>query len=172
MYEPFGMANEFYLDGGCVGIGRATGGNLEQIVPLRAGSSFSQAVRVRANRYHSMSAHPTGILFRENDGFAGAPADWAAINRAKYSTTGGSRVAERRMFTVFQAMANELRVAIEDGIRIYAQHPSLYYRMLAEGVAHIQRTFSWYRAGQEYARKIGSAAVNYPSAVSQGRRPW
>jgi len=52
-------------------------------------------------------------------------------------------------------MARELRIAIEDGIRLYRQAPELYYRMLAEGIAHIQRTFSWQRAGQEYARKVG-----------------
>ena len=45
--------------------------------------------------------------------------------------------------------------AVEDGIRIYRQDPGLYYRMLAEGIGHIQRTFSWQRAGQEYARKVG-----------------
>ncbi|MFM8223525.1 MAG: glycogen/starch synthase [Planctomycetaceae bacterium] len=32
LYEPFGMANEFYLNG-TLGIGRATGGILQQIVP-------------------------------------------------------------------------------------------------------------------------------------------
>ena len=70
LYEPFGMANEFYLTGACVGVGRATGGNIEQIVPLRAGASFSRAVSVRANPHHSLSAHPTGILFRESDNIA------------------------------------------------------------------------------------------------------
>ena len=33
LYEPFGMANEFYLNG-TLGIGRATGGIIQQIVPL------------------------------------------------------------------------------------------------------------------------------------------
>lgn len=156
LYEPFGMANEFYLAGGCVGIGRATGGNIEQIVPLRAASSFSLAVRVRADPYHSLSAHPTGILFREKDNIAAASADWAGINRADYGTSGGglSRVDQRRGFAVFREMADELRVAIEDGMQVYRQHPALYYRMLSEGIAHIQRTFSWHRAGQEYARKM------------------
>jgi hypothetical protein len=52
-------------------------------------------------------------------------------------------------------MVRELRIAIEDGIHVYTKEPQLYYRMLAEGIAHIQRTFSWQRAGQEYARKVG-----------------
>jgi glycosyltransferase involved in cell wall biosynthesis len=157
LYEPFGMANEFYLAGGCVGIGRATGGNLEQIVPLRATSAFSRAVQARADRYHGLSAHPTGILFREKDDIATARSDWQAINNALYDRTGGSpsRLKQRRSFAVFQELAHELRIAVEDGIRVYRREPELYYRMLAEGVAHIQRTFSWQRAGQEYARKVG-----------------
>ena len=157
LYEPFGMANEFYLAGGCVGIGRATGGNLEQIVPLRATAACSRAVRVRADRYHALASHPTGILFREKDEIASASGDWKAINDAQYNKEGGvsSRVEQRRNYTVFQEMANELRIAIEDGIRVYSQESELYYRMLAEGIAHIQRTFSWQRAGQEYARKVG-----------------
>jgi glycosyltransferase involved in cell wall biosynthesis len=156
LYEPFGMANEFYLAGGCVGIGRATGGNLEQIVPLRATSAFSRAVQVRADRCHGLSAHPTGILFRERDGMASACRDWQAINDAQYDKKGGSpsRVGQRRSFAVFREMATELQIAVEDGIRVYRREPELYYRMLAEGVAHIQRTFSWQRAGQEYARKV------------------
>jgi glycogen synthase len=156
LYEPFGMANEFYLAGGCVGIGRATGGTLEQIVPLRATSACSRAVRIRADRYHALSAHPTGILFREKDEIASAWRDWGGINEAQYDRAGGSlsRVAQRRGYSVFREMANELRIAIEDGIRVYRQEPELYYRMLTDGIAHILRTFSWQRAGQEYARKV------------------
>jgi glycogen synthase len=156
LYEPFGMANEFYLDGGCVGIGRATGGNLEQIVPLRGASAFSSAVRARANRYHAFSAHPTGILFRESDAIASAVTDWTGINSAEYNKQGGSptRVEQRQQYPVFRAMVDELRLAIEDGIRVYTQEPGLYYRMLSEGVAHIQRTFSWHRAAQEYVRHV------------------
>ncbi|MFU8772908.1 MAG: hypothetical protein ACNA8H_10880, partial [Anaerolineales bacterium] len=37
-YEPFGMANEFYMNG-VVGIGRATGGILQQIIPLRSAAA-------------------------------------------------------------------------------------------------------------------------------------
>ncbi len=156
LYEPFGMANEFYLAGGCVGIGRATGGNLEQIVPLRSSAACNRAVRSRAERYHALSSFPTGILFRERDRIASALDDWRAINDAQYRLGGEepSRVTQRQGYFVFQEMANELRIAIEDGVRLYTQDPTLYYRMIAEGVAHIQRTFSWERAGQEYARKV------------------
>jgi glycogen synthase len=157
LYEPFGMANEFYLAGGCVGIGRATGGNLEQIVPLRATAACNRAVRIRADRYHALSAHPTGILFREKDEIASAWRDWGGINDAQYDRTCGSpsRVEQRRGYAVFREMANELRIAIEDGVRVYRQEPELYYRMLSGGISHILRTFSWQRAGQEYARKVG-----------------
>lgn len=156
LYEPFGMANELYLDGVCVGIARATGGNVEQIVPLWAARACSTAVRIRAQRYHAMSAHPTGILFRERDDLPSAWADWQAINAARYNKAGGepSRVEERRQYTLFAEMARELELALADGIRVYTQAPELYYRMLAEGIAHIQRTFSWQRAAQEYARYL------------------
>jgi glycogen synthase len=154
LYEPFGMGNEFYLDGGCVGIGRAPGGNLEQLVPLRAAAAFSQAVRVRANRHHALSAPPTGILFRERDDIPTATKDWKAINDAAYQGKSQTRVAERQQYPVFQAMADELRIAIEDGMRVYTQEPELYYSMLAAGVAHIQQTFSWQRAAQEYVRYL------------------
>ena len=156
LYEPFGMANEFYLDGGCVGIGRATGGNLQQIIPLRATAAFNQAVHVRAKRYHPMSADPTGILFREKDDIPTAVTDWNGINKADYQIDGSSptRVQERRKYPLFQDMANELRIAIEDGVRVYTQEPELYYRMLTAGIVHIQRVFSWHRAGQEYIRYV------------------
>jgi len=156
LYEPFGMANEFYLDGGCVGIARATGGNVQQIVPLRSAASCSRAVRVRADRYHSLSACPTGLLFRERDDIETAASDWAAINNAQYNTDEGrvGRLEARRQYPLFHAMANELTIAIEDGIRLYTQHPALYYRMLANGIAYIQQTFSWNRAAREYLRYL------------------
>lgn len=156
LYEPFGMANEFYLEGGCVGIARATGGNVEQIIPLRATAAFSHAVLARACRFHPLAAQPTGILFREKDDFPSASHDWGAINAAEYDSRGGrpSRVEQRRALPLFRAVAQELRIAIEEGARILSVEPELYYRMLVEGVAHIQRSFSWKRAAQEYARTI------------------
>ena len=88
---------------------------------------------------------------------ASAHSDWKGINDAGYDKMGKSpsRVEERRSYNVFKEMANELQAAIEDGIRVYSQEPELYYRMLAEGIMHIQRTFSWQRAAQDYARKVG-----------------
>ena len=55
LYEPFGMANEFYLNG-TVGIGRATGGIVQQIAPLRAAASFGKQVAERTARWHAPSA--------------------------------------------------------------------------------------------------------------------
>jgi hypothetical protein len=103
-----------------------------------------------------MSAHPTGILFRERDDIPSAVGDWHALNAAQYNRTGSapSRLDARQHLPLFQAMVQELRLAIADGIRVYGTEPELYYRMLAEGVAHIQRTFSWHRAAQEYGRYL------------------
>jgi glycogen synthase len=157
LYEPFGMANEFYLNG-TVGIGRATGGILQQIVPLRAASSFSRAVRVRAARWHTTSAQPTGILYRERDGLESAVRDWRGINAAAYDKQGGypDRVEQREHdFALFRSMANELRIGIVDAVRLYQEKPELYYQMLTEGIDYIQRSFSWERAAQEYVRDLG-----------------
>lgn len=155
LYEPFGMANEFYLKG-TVGIGRATGGIIQQIVPLRSSSAFSHAVQVRSDRFYGASAAPTGILFRERDEIPSAVSDWLAVNAAEYDKTGKSpdRMEQRASLTLFRAMARELRLSIEDGVRLYKDPSDLYYEMLTEGIKYIQRTFSWERAAQAYLRYI------------------
>jgi glycogen synthase len=155
LYEPFGSANEFYLHG-TVGIARATGGLLQQIVPLRAAASYSRAVHERAKRWHEFSALPTGILYREKD-VTGSVDSWRGIIEAAYDPTGqtaNNRVQQRMAFPVFRAMVAELRIAIEDGVRVYRDTPDLYCNMLLEGISYIQRTFSWERAAQEYARVL------------------
>lgn len=155
LYEPFGMANEFYLNG-AAGIGRATGGILLQIVPLRGAASFSRAVELRSSRWHAPSAVPTGILYREPDDLPDALADWRAIHED--SCGGGNRsrgrLERRRGLRLFRAMADELRMAFFDGIRLFAQTPDLYCAMLAEGIQHIRRCLSWERTAREYLRRI------------------
>ena len=154
-YEPFGMANEFYLNG-TLGIGRATGGIIQQIIPLWANSSFSYAAEKRAIKWHSEGEHATGILFRERDRIESANQDWEGINDAQYDIKGGtpSRVEQRSQFALFEAMAYELSLAISDGVKIYQERPNLYYRMLVEGIDFIRNTFSWERSAQEYYRNI------------------
>lgn len=155
LYEPFGMANEFYLNG-TVGIGRATGGILQQIVPLRAAAAFGRSVERRAARWHTASVQPTGILFREKDGLSSESSDWGGINAARYDTgvAGPDRVQERSRYSLFQSMAHELHLALQDGVRVYTQNPALYYRMLVGGVSHTQQSFAWERASQEYVRHV------------------
>lgn len=154
-YEPFGMANEFYLKG-TVGIGRATGGIIQQIVPLRRAAAFSKAVEVRTHRYFGISAPPTGLLYRERDDLPSAAADWLIINSADYDKEGKNpdRVEQRSALPLFRHMAGELRLALEDGVQIYRQQPDLYYEMLTEGIRYIQNTFSWERSAQIYLRHI------------------
>lgn len=155
LYEPFGMANEFYLNG-TPGIGRATGGIIQQIVPLRSGASCSQAVQDRAARWHLISARPTGILFRERDGIGSVTRDWQAVNVCDYETGGErpDRVEARLRLPLFSAMASECRIAIEDAARLYTERPDEYCVMLTEGIDYIRRTFSWRRAAGEYVRQI------------------
>lgn len=155
LYEPFGMANEFYLNG-TPGIGRATGGIIQQIIPLRAISAFSRAVREKAERWHTASAQPTGILYRERDDIVSALDAWKSINAAEYDNKGGApnRVSERKNYALFQSMADELLVSIEDSIQVYHNDSRLYYRMITDGINYIRRSFSWKRAASEYARYL------------------
>jgi glycogen synthase len=156
LYEPFGMANEFYLNG-TAGIGRATGGITQQIAPLRSAACFSAAVERRSGRWHSPSAIPTGLLFREPDGWEFEQSDWAQINAGQYAVgrPGPDRVEERSRYQIFNNLADELRVALVDGARIVRQHPEIYCRLVTAGIAHIQQNFSWERAAQEYVRHVG-----------------
>ena len=87
-YEPFGMANEYYLKGvGC--IGRATGGITQQIVPNRLVPSYTSSVRRRELKWHDSTSPPSGFLFRETDNIPNAVEDWIRINEADYKI--GSR---------------------------------------------------------------------------------
>jgi glycogen synthase len=154
LYEPFGMANEFYLNG-TVGIGRATGGIIQQIVPLRTTRSFGDAVRRRAEHWHSEGAAPTGFLFREADGLPSEIDDWRAINAAGYDHDGGiDRMQERGRYPFVQSMAAELHRALEDAAAVVRDEPQLYFRLLTAGVAHIRRNFSWDRAALDYMRHV------------------
>jgi glycogen synthase len=159
LYEPFGMANEFYLNG-AVGLGRATGGLLQQIVPLRAVPSFTASVERRSMRWHQVSAAATGLLYREPDELPDIAGDWRAFNAAGYlSAPGQDRVAERRRYRLFAEMAAALECALADAIAIYhrpadARGVPPYFALLVEGIAHIQRSFSWERTAAEYNRHL------------------
>jgi glycogen synthase len=150
-YEPFGMANEFYLNG-AVGIGRATGGLLQQIVPLRSVPSFTPSVERRADRWHRTSAAATGLLYREPDDMADAAADWRAFNAAGYLLPPApDRIVERRTYRLFREMARSLEQALTDAVDIYDRSDGLpYYAMLVAGIAHIQNTFSWVQTAAKY----------------------
>jgi glycogen synthase len=153
LYEPFGMANEFYLNG-TVGIGRATGGITQQIVPLRTTASFSLQVEQRVARWHDAGAAATGFLFREKDGLPSEVDDWRAINAANYERNGSSfdRVRERSQYPLFQSMAEELKHTLEDAAGVARNQPEVYYRLLAAGIGHIGKNFSWNRAALDYVR--------------------
>ena len=156
LYEPFGMANEFYLKG-TVGIGRATGGILQQIVPSKLGKSYNKAVRVRAKRWHAASANPTGFLYREQDGIPSALEDWRSINAARYDSSGASpdRVQQREQLLLFDSMVDELRRCIADATQLWREQPELYCRMLIDGIAFIENNFSWEKAARLYLNYIG-----------------
>lgn len=153
LYEPFGMANEFYLNG-TVCIGRATGGIIQQIAPLRTAASCSQQVDQRASRWHTANTAPTGFLFREKDGLPSEIDDWRGINAGNYDREGGDRdrVQERLQFSLYKSMAAELHQALVDAAGVAREQPPLYYSLLTAGISHIQKNFSWNRAALDYVR--------------------
>jgi glycogen synthase len=168
LYEPFGMANEFYLNG-TVGIGRATGGIIEQIVPLRTLPSFTQAVQKRADRWQDALAPATGILYREADDLASVVDDWRGINATSYKAKGKKtdRVEERQKFVLFEATAEALYGSLVDSIQVYEETPDVYYQMLTDGIAHIQKNFSWERAAQEYLSNLSVTLSRITSHASR-----
>ena len=154
-YEPFGMANEYYLNGvGC--IGRATGGITQQIVPHRQVSSFTPAVKWRADQWHLKTSPPTGLLFREQDDIPNALEDWRQINAADYeiSSEKSNRLQQRRKLITIQSMANELKSCLEEATHIYLTRQDLYYEMLINGISYITVNFSWEHTARTYHKFI------------------
>lgn len=157
LYEPFGMANEFYLNG-AMGIGRATGGLVEQIVPLRSAPSFTAAAARRADRWHALDASATGILYREPDDLPSVAEDWRGLNGVGYVVGGHpNRVEERSRYRLFNEMVKGLERALGDGLELYGrtQGHEDYYLSLVKGVAFVQRTLSWDASAREYCRYLG-----------------
>jgi glycogen synthase len=152
-YEPFGMANEFYLNG-AVGIGRATGGILQQIIPLRSAGAYSEAVNKRTGKIYPPGTPPTGILFREKEDIQSTLADLRSIAQADYQLDGQGqdRIQHRSTLRLFTEISRELYISIVDGVSIYQSDPYLYYQLLTNGINYLQNTFSWQRTAQTYLR--------------------
>jgi glycogen synthase len=154
-YEPFGMANEYYLSG-AVCIGRATGGITQQIVPIRQVPSFTSSAQKRADVWHQPTSPPTGFLFRELDDNPNALDDWHSINAANYTVGPGTsnRLQSRRKLSTVQSMANELALSIEDAHQLYTEQQNQYYDMLINGIEYITSNFSWEKAADSYMEYI------------------
>lgn len=151
LYEPFGMANEFCLNG-TVAIGRATGGILQQIVPIRSVPSFDKAVQIRANAWHARGDPPTGFLFREAERYSTNETYWQAINATDYRIDGSypDRIEQRKRIPLFKAMAKALETCITDAVALYQSQPQQYCQLIVNGITYIQNNFSWDQAAQEY----------------------
>jgi glycogen synthase len=154
-YEPFGMANEFYLNG-VVCLGRATGGILQQVVPIRNIPSFTSSVNLRAKRWHKPTSPPTGLLFREKDKISNDFEDWSAINLADYKLhpEKPDRLEQRSKLPLFNSMKNELLSCLEDATELFLTNPDQYYRLVIDGISHITSNFSWERTANLYIEQI------------------
>ncbi len=150
LYEPFGMANELYMNG-TAALARATGGLRDQIVghgPAR-----------------------TGILFREKLQDPGLVVKgWAHINDAGYLAASPpmdrveQRSAESPYISAYTELFRAMVRAMADGL---VQAGSTwedrrgYAAMVARGVEHITRSFSWADTATRYLA-LGSARAGSP----------
>src|SRR5205814_500364 len=124
LYEPFGMAGDFYLNG-ALGIGRATGGLLQQIVPLRSVPSCTPDVVARSERWHPPSAPATGFLYREPDNYPEYVDNWKVFNDVAYlSKPGIDRAIDRSGYRLFKDMVAALEMAFNDGLAVYYKPPA------------------------------------------------
>lgn len=151
LYEPFGMANEFYLNGALC-IGRATGGTLQQVVPLEDDILLSLSARQKAKKLHYNMSSATGILYRERDEVSGAVRFWEQINRTGYlaSEDNMNRLKERERIELIRDMAQQLYHSIRVGINLYQNHPNEYYQMVVNGIDYVLDNFNWENAAKEY----------------------
>jgi len=164
LYEPFGMANEFYLNG-TAAIARATGGLAQQIVPRHDAPSFTPSALRIASNWHAPSAKATGFLYREPAEIESALDDWRIIVESAYLLweNAADRLSERIKLPLFRAMAASLRTAVHDGVRLYTEEPEEYYRMLTAGIQHIERSFSWERSAHGYVGAMELPQIGEPS---------
>ena len=142
-YEPFGMANEFYLHG-TMGIARATGGLVEQIVPIRTGASFTESVRLRADRFHGPGEPATGFLYREKDDPTEEGESWRALHRGE----------ERKQIPLFREMSDALVAALSDATEWVREHPEEYDRTVVRGIDFLRRRFNWDRTAEKVLRAV------------------
>ena len=148
LYEPFGGINEAYL-WGSVGLGRATGGLMEQVKPLATGDN--QLAQTMAAKYHGVQAPATGLLYRERVADSDY-SDWQTINRAAYAP--GDRLKDRAGLPLFEAMSDELCRTMLDADRIYQQQRKVYCDMFRAGLKLVTGGFTWDRAVSEYDQTI------------------
>jgi glycogen synthase len=150
-YEPFGMANEYFLNGTSC-LGRATGGITQQIVPIRDAISFTGEVELRANRWHSTDIHPSGFLFREKDTIKGVLNDWEEINAASYllDPAGKNRLEDRKQLSLVKEISGEMNACMLDASELYSSQRDKYYQALINGAQYITENFSWDKAAQKY----------------------
>jgi glycogen synthase len=150
LYEPFGAATEAYLAGMPV-VARATGGLVQQVVPLPS-AALAREGRQLAAAFHRPGSEPTGFLFREPS-VPDPVQDWQRMVDCAYwqSSIKGDRVEDRKDIPLFQAMVQRAAWALQDAIDLYQADQAGYARMIYHGYRMLNR-FSWDRAIAEYQR--------------------
>ena len=156
LYEPFGMANEIMLNGTCA-IARATGGIVQQVVPLPQGVGAEPGVRQRAEVWHAESSRPTGLLYREAEDRESELEDWLAVNRTGYRPGRGSgnRLDERLGHRLCREMANALTRALLEAEKMRLERPRQYAGLIDAGLSHMEENFTWEKASGLYLNAAG-----------------
>ncbi|KIX12475.1 glycogen/starch synthase [Dethiosulfatarculus sandiegensis] len=143
-YEPFGMANEFYQNG-CVGLARATGGLVDQI--LDPGFDFRICPWLKPK--NSVN-HTTGILFREDVSFKGIHGLWGDV----FAKNGLDKIQYRRQNPLYANMAGAMEQAFFRAVNLCVKRPLDYYNMLLQGIDYISDNLSWIRAAHGYWKNM------------------
>mgnify|MGYP000877089829 CR=1 FL=1 len=144
LYEPFGSANEFYLAGTAV-IARATGGLVQQVVPMPLASGWAVGVERLARAWHQPAAVPTGYLFREDEGLSAQPEAWWRLRGSRYGGPDG-----REHQPLFGSMVDAFVDVTQAAVTRWRDEPEAYATMVLAGLQHVRDGFTWQRAAREY----------------------
>jgi glycogen synthase len=146
IYEPFGSANEAPLNGS-VAIVRATGGLLEQVVPVRDARCATSEVLKRSSKWHSAADEETGYIYRE----VPIVFDSDETEKRTWQTfVDEHRLEAREKMPLFQGMATALLTALEDAATLWRTDRNKYGKLVAAGVDLAERSLSWARTAEIY----------------------
>jgi len=150
-YEPFGAANEGYA-AGCAVIARATGGLIQQVIPLNF-SDLPLEVQNQVRKYHDNQLHePTGFLYREHPS-TDTVENWYHLLNTNYNIRRSIQEPVHRLNPVFWSMSTELEKVIEAASNLYYENKNLYCQLILNGIKLFKK-FSWENSAYKYIKEL------------------